>query len=268
MSPPSENGERGQPLRDTARAQQPILRRDEDLLGSSPRIGKRVIRASLDCEPHPGWVAEPRSRVGRVRTRLCAGGKWIRTVGPTCGRRSLCGERDGNNGSSTGPAGDCRSAYKDIRLMGRRSPLRYSDYAYRRDRRVSRGGFPSARRRARGSQRHSSFSARAKPPRSRRRGSRCHWVACLPVDLPPAHRFAGGGHHPRPCRTPRWVKEVPRGRPIAVYSICGFQVSGRAVAELRQPGYDAGALLGGINACHAIGGTTVPLDISTYEEAP
>jgi Fe-Mn family superoxide dismutase len=71
-----------------------------------------------------------------------------------------------------------------------------------------------------------------------------------------------------PAALPRWVKELPRGRPIAVYCICGFQVSGRAVAELRQRGYDARALVGGITAWHAIGGTTVPLDISTYEEAP
>jgi len=66
---------------------------------------------------------------------------------------------------------------------------------------------------------------------------------------------------------------VPQGKlidagPIAVYCICGFQVSGGAVAELRQRGYDARALVGGITAWHAIDGTTVPLDISTYEEAP
>jgi hypothetical protein len=35
-----------------------------------------------------------------------------------------------------------------------------------------------------------------------------------------------------------------------------------------ERGYNAGALVGGITAWHAIGGTTVPLDISTYEEAP
>ena len=51
----------------------------------------------------------------QVRTGLTAGGKWIRTVGPTCGRGSLCRERDGNNGSSTDPARDCRSAYRDCR---------------------------------------------------------------------------------------------------------------------------------------------------------
>jgi hypothetical protein len=36
----------------------------------------------------------------------------------------------------------------------------------------------------------------------------------------------------------------------------------------RARGYDARALVGGITAWHAIGGTAVPLDISTYEEAP
>jgi superoxide dismutase, Fe-Mn family len=39
------------------------------------------------------------------------------------------------------------------------------------------------------------------------------------------------------------------------------------VTELRQRGYDARALVGGITAWHAIGGPTVPLDTGTYEEA-
>ena len=51
------------------------------------------------------------------------------------------------------------------------------------------------------------------------------------------------------------------------YCICGFQVSGKAVTELRQRGYDARALAGGITAWHAIGGATVAMDLSTYEEA-
>jgi Fe-Mn family superoxide dismutase len=38
------------------------------------------------------------------------------------------------------------------------------------------------------------------------------------------------------------------------------------VTELRRRGYDARALAGGITAWHAIGGATVPLDTSTYEE--
>jgi len=69
-----------------------------------------------------------------------------------------------------------------------------------------------------------------------------------------------------PAALPQWIEELPRDRPIAVYCICGFQVSGTAVNELRKRGYNARALVGGITAWHAIGGATVALDTSTYEE--
>ena len=91
---------------------------------------------------------------------------------------------------------------------------------------------------------------------------------CLPKDLPRRTDMLAGATMHAPGALPRWVEELPRGRPIAVYCICGFQVSGAAVKELRQRGYDARALVGGITAWHAIGGKTVPLDTSTYEEAP
>ena len=71
-----------------------------------------------------------------------------------------------------------------------------------------------------------------------------------------------------PAALAQWVEELPRNRPIAVYCICGFQVSGSAVTELRRRGYDARAVEGGITAWHAIGGPTVPLDTSTYERTP
>jgi len=88
---------------------------------------------------------------------------------------------------------------------------------------------------------------------------------CLPRDLPRRTDMLAGAVMHAPAALPRWVDELPQGRPIAVYCICGFQVSGTAVAELRKRGYDARALIGGITAWHAIGGATVPLDISTYE---
>jgi superoxide dismutase, Fe-Mn family len=91
---------------------------------------------------------------------------------------------------------------------------------------------------------------------------------CLPRDLPRRTDMLAGASMHAPSALPRWVDELPRGRPIVVYCICGFQVSGGAVTELRQRGYDARALVGGITAWHAIGGTTVPLDTSTYEEPP
>jgi Fe-Mn family superoxide dismutase len=87
---------------------------------------------------------------------------------------------------------------------------------------------------------------------------------CLPRDLPRRTDMLAGASMHAPSALPRWTDELPRDRPIAV---CGFQVSGTAVTELRRRGYDARALIGGITAWHAIGGATVPLDTSTYEEA-
>src|SRR5262249_4776207 len=81
---------------------------------------------------------------------------------------------------------------------------------------------------------------------------------CLPRDFPRRIDMLGGASMHAPGAISRWIDELPRDRPIAVYCICGFQVSGRTVTELRQRGYDARALVGGITAWHAIGGATVP----------
>jgi Fe-Mn family superoxide dismutase len=91
---------------------------------------------------------------------------------------------------------------------------------------------------------------------------------CLARDLPRRRDMLAGASMHAPSALPHWIEELPRDRPIAVYCICGFQVSGTAVTELRRRGYQARALVGGITAWHAIGGATVPLDTSTYEEAP
>jgi Fe-Mn family superoxide dismutase len=90
---------------------------------------------------------------------------------------------------------------------------------------------------------------------------------CLPKDLARRTDMLAGAVMHAPAALPRWIEQLPRDRPIAVYCICGFQVSGKAVAELRQRGYSARALVGGITAWHAVGGATVPLDLSTYEKA-
>ena len=90
---------------------------------------------------------------------------------------------------------------------------------------------------------------------------------CLAKDLPRRTDMLAGATMHAPEALPRWVEDLPRDRPIAVYCIAGFQISGNAVKELRGRGYDARALAGGITAWHAIGGATVPLDTSTYEGA-
>jgi Fe-Mn family superoxide dismutase len=89
---------------------------------------------------------------------------------------------------------------------------------------------------------------------------------CLPVDLPRRSDMLPGAEMHAPAALQHWVEKLPRNRTVAVYCICGFQISGNAVAELRKRGYDARALSGGIVAWHAIGGATVPLDTSTYEK--
>jgi Fe-Mn family superoxide dismutase len=88
---------------------------------------------------------------------------------------------------------------------------------------------------------------------------------CLTVDLPRRRDMLPGATMHNPDAIDRWVETLPRDKPIAVYCIFGFQVSGGIVPELRRRGYDARALKGGIGAWHAIGGPTVPLDQSTYE---
>ena len=91
---------------------------------------------------------------------------------------------------------------------------------------------------------------------------------CQPRDLPRRTDMLAGAKMHAPAALAQWVEDLPKDRPIAVYCICGFQVSGTAVAELRRRGYNARAVEGGITAWHAIGGATVPLDTSTYEQTP
>jgi Fe-Mn family superoxide dismutase len=86
---------------------------------------------------------------------------------------------------------------------------------------------------------------------------------CLPRDLPRRTDMLADASLHAPAALPRWIEALPRDRPIAVYCICGFQVSGTAVIELRRRGYNARALVGGITAWHAIGGATMPLNMST-----
>jgi Fe-Mn family superoxide dismutase len=88
---------------------------------------------------------------------------------------------------------------------------------------------------------------------------------CLKVDLSRRRDMLPGASMHNPDAIDRWSETLPRNKPVVVYCIFGFQVSGGVVAELRRRGYDARVLKGGIGAWHAIGGPTMPLDQSTYE---
>src|SRR2546425_6221793 len=49
---------------------------------------------------------------------------------------------------------------------------------------------------------------------------------CLPRDLPRRTDMLAGASMHAPAALSRWIDELARDRPIAVYCICGFQVSG------------------------------------------
>ena len=78
-------------------------------------------------------------------------------------------------------------------------------------------------------------------------------------------RHASRCQDPRPEKLAEWADQLPKDKPVIVYCVYGFQVSGDAVAELRQRGIDARALSGGIAAWHAIGAPTVQLTLNQKE---
>ncbi|MBI3710531.1 MAG: superoxide dismutase [Proteobacteria bacterium] len=82
---------------------------------------------------------------------------------------------------------------------------------------------------------------------------------CLAEDLAKRSDMVPTAKLRPPQAISSWANELPQGKPIVVYCVYGFQVSGDAVAELRRRGHDARSLVGGIAAWHAIGAPTTPL---------
>lgn len=80
----------------------------------------------------------------------------------------------------------------------------------------------------------------------------------LADDLASGTDMLPGAQYRDPAQIDRWAKDLPKDRLIAVYCVYGFQVSGDAAATLRQRGFDARNLVGGIAAWHAIGAPTMP----------
>ncbi|WP_352907006.1 rhodanese-like domain-containing protein [Mesorhizobium sp. M0816] len=91
---------------------------------------------------------------------------------------------------------------------------------------------------------------------------------CLAEDLAKRSDMLPGAKLRAPEKIADWADELSKDRPVVVYCLYGFQVSGDAVAELRRRGVDASALSGGIAAWHAIGARTVPLIINEERIAP
>ncbi len=88
---------------------------------------------------------------------------------------------------------------------------------------------------------------------------------CLAEDLAKRSDMVPGAQIRAPETIADWVDDLPKNKPVVVYCVYGFQVSGNAVAELRRRGVDARALSGGIAAWHAIGAPTVPLTLNQKE---
>lgn len=83
---------------------------------------------------------------------------------------------------------------------------------------------------------------------------------CLADDRPKRHDKLPGAIFLGAEEMADWIETLPRDRPIVAYCMYGFQVSGNAVAALRERGHDARMLAGGIASWRAIGGPTEPLD--------
>ncbi|MGX7876526.1 Fe-Mn family superoxide dismutase [Mesorhizobium sp. ORM6] len=85
---------------------------------------------------------------------------------------------------------------------------------------------------------------------------------CLAEDMAKRGDMLPGALTRAPETIADWASELPKGKPIVVYCVYGFQISGDAVAELRRRGFNALMLSGGIAAWHAIGAPTVPLKLT------
>jgi Fe-Mn family superoxide dismutase len=79
-----------------------------------------------------------------------------------------------------------------------------------------------------------------------------------PEDLANGSDMLPGAQHRNPEQFEAWSASLPKDKPIVAYCVYGFQVSRDPVAALRQRGYDARSLAGGIAAWHAIGAPTAP----------
>ena len=57
-----------------------------------------------------------------------------------------------------------------------------------------------------------------------------------------------------PDRVEEWIGELSREQPVAVYCAYGFHVRRNVTRTLRERGYDARFIRGGVSAWYAAGG--------------
>ena len=85
---------------------------------------------------------------------------------------------------------------------------------------------------------------------------------CLPEDVARRRDMIPGARFLRPEEVAPLAPSLPRDRPVVVYCIYGFQVSGEATSALRAQGLDAQRLAGGLAAWRAMAGPLAPLPSS------
>lgn len=81
---------------------------------------------------------------------------------------------------------------------------------------------------------------------------------CLLDDLPKKHDQLPGATCWKSDEVEQAIATLAKDKPVIAYCMYGFQVSSIAVDALRQNGYEARMLSGGISAWRAIGGSTEP----------
>ena len=80
----------------------------------------------------------------------------------------------------------------------------------------------------------------------------------VPEDLAAGNdMLPGAAYRPGP-EVARWAESLPKDKPVVAYCVYGAYVCRDAIAALRERGYDARALAGGIAAWHASGAPTMP----------
>src|SRR5215469_14327405 len=89
---------------------------------------------------------------------------------------------------------------------------------------------------------------------------------CLPEDVERRRDMIPGARFLTPEEVAPLAPTLPRDRPVVVYCVYGFQVSGEATSALRAQGLDAQRLAGGLAAWRAMAGPLAPLPSSMRGE--
>ena len=90
---------------------------------------------------------------------------------------------------------------------------------------------------------------------------------CLAEDVERRTDMIPGDRFLRPEQIGPLAAELPKDRPVVVYCIYGFQVSGEATSALRAQGLDAQRLAGGLAAWRAMAGPLAPLTMTKGDTA-